>query len=146
MGTQIVMTIDIEKDMKKLLKNYAKTRAFEAFVLSSFPRGVQEGIMKTPYNVFEHWRMVPKYDEKNEAVKLIAQCKDTHTLRTEDATFTFKEGDEQTNILSSKWSKQTWSKILKAAGFTDIKFYEAKGNSKVLLTAKAWDRPRLDLL
>lgn len=147
MGTQIVMTVDTESDVEKLMASYAPTRSFEAFVLSSFPRAVHEGIILNPnYNVFDHWRMVRTYDPSTKAMKLSAECKKEHLLETEDGKFSFKVGHTMTNILSNKWCKDDLKYILRAAGFSDEKFYETKGNSKKILTAKSIREPNLDLV
>ncbi len=143
MGTQIIMTVDMENDEHTLLSQYAKTKSFEAFVLSSFPRAVNEGIIKKPYDVFDHWRMVTEYDRPTKAIKLIAECKKDHVISLEDGDAQFVEGYRMTNIIANKWDKTDLRKILKSAGFSDIRIYDTKGSSKKLVTARALNEPEM---
>lgn len=147
MGTHLVMTVDVENDKQSLLKNYAKTKEFEAFVLSAFPRAVHQGVIKNEnYDVFQHWELATRYDTNDDSVKLMAKCKAVHDLKIEDKTFTIKRGEEFPIILSNKWQKEDLENIFKASGYSDFKMYDKPGSSKKLISARWLNDPNLNIL
>lgn len=145
MGTRLIMGVDMESDPKKLMADYAATKTFEAFILSAFPRAVQEGIIKNKnYNVFDNWRLVPEFDEEQRTVRLNAECKRSHTVNTEDSSFKFKKDERLVFTLSHKWNQQDWTEILTAAGFDQVEFFGNKPGKKIM-TARAINEPNLYL-
>lgn len=144
LGSYVLMSYHSERDPQKLMQEYQRTDALEAFILSGFMRALGEGIITDKnYDPFQHWKMEPAYDEKICAVVEYAVCQKDHTLRTDDGNFDFKAGDRLPITLSHKWNDEDYKGILKKAGYdiVDDKVYKGENMPRGVILAKAVRRP-----
>lgn len=151
-GTRVLQTIETESRPSVLLKEYAATKRFEAFILGALPRAVHQGIILNPkYDVFKNWKLVTDFDEATRAVRLIAEAKKSHTLEIEkepnqrkNITFGISKGDGFVFTLSHKWNQEDWREICDPAGLNDLTFYG--DDSRKLMYSKAIREPDPALL
>ena len=138
----ILLTYDASRDKSALLKEYKPTREFSAFELSSFRRAVAEGIITDKnYNPETHWKLVPVYDEKAEAVKLCVECKKSHVLQTVDGPISIKKHEKFVNTLSYKWDAQDYKAMLREAGFDCVDISRAPNQTNGIVLARATPAP-----
>ncbi len=146
-GSLVIKTFDSEQDPERQIEKYAPTRNFEAFELSFFARAIENGIIKNPqYDVFANWRMTTEFDKAAKAVKLLAECKQDHTLVTDEGSYDLKVGDKRTITLSHKWDIATHMSIAQRAGYELVATYKQQGNPNVLMVMRAANEPAQDLI
>ncbi len=144
LGSYVLMSYHSERDPAKLMQEYQRTDALEAFILSGFMRAVGEGIITDKnYDPFQHWKMEPAYDTNIQAVVEYAVCQKDHVLKTGEGSFDFKAGDRLPITLSHKWDDQDYKGILKKAGYdiVDDKVYKSENMPRGVILAKAVRRP-----
>ena len=144
LGSYVLMSYHCERDPKKLLQEYQRTDALEAFILSGFVRAIGEGIITDKnYDPFLHWAMEPAYNEKIKAVVEYAVCQKDHVLHTTDGKFAFKKNDRLPITLSHKWDAQDYGEILKKAGYEIVgdKPYQSGDLPRGVVLARAVRNP-----
>lgn len=144
LGSYVLMSYHSERDPEKLLQEYKRTDALEAFILSGFVRAVGEGIITNKnYDPFAHWAMEPAYDETIHAVVEYAVCQTSHDLQTSDGKFSFQKGDRLPITLSHKWSAADYTEILGRAGYDVIDDMACQNGDlpRGVLLAKAVRKP-----
>jgi hypothetical protein len=147
LGSYVIKTFDSEQDPDLQVAKYAPTRNFEAFELSFFARAIETGIIRNPqYDVFANWRMTTEFDAAANAVKILAECKQDHTLVTDQGSYDLKAGDKRTVTLSHKWDIATQVRIAERAGYEIVGLYKQENNPNVLMVAKAVNEPAPALL
>jgi hypothetical protein len=146
----IIKTFDSDQNPQTQLTKYAPSRNFEAFILSAFARAAQQGLIKDQqYDVFSNWRMKTEFDVASSAVKLIAECKKSHTFEIAGKSYSFTDNpeapDKRTITLSHKWDEATHVKIAERAGFEVKEIYRENQNPNRLMIAQAVRRPDPEL-
>ncbi|HRK98156.1 MAG TPA: L-histidine N(alpha)-methyltransferase [Alphaproteobacteria bacterium] len=150
LGSTVIKTFDTDQDPARQEEAYSPSKNFEAFILSAFARAIQLGIIEdASYDVLENWRLKREFDLQLSSVKLIAECKKTHTLKINGTNRKFLGGetpDRRTITLSHKWGDLTHIDIAKRAGYEIKHIYSNDENPVHLLVAEATKRPDRDLL
>ncbi len=138
-GSHILMTMETRPSDPALSKafieqaeaRYARTKVFEAFLLSAFPRAVHDNIISKPYDVFKNWKMVTRFDPDLSTTKLIAECKEDHIIHTSQGSYEALAGSQIVPILSNKWTTEEVTSIFNVAGARHIKIY-GEGTHKLV--------------
>jgi uncharacterized SAM-dependent methyltransferase len=121
----LLLTYHEETDCDSLLREYTVTPQLTAFVLSSFPKVVEKGIITdSDYCYQDYWTVTPIYDDKDQVVKLYAQCLKDHLMPTIEGDIHIKAGERFAHVLSSKWKGQIYQQICLALGASEVQLYK----------------------
>lgn len=136
-GATVVMSVDTDQNVKRQLKNYEMTKSFEAFILSAHARGLQEGLIISPYDILKYWKGVSEYDKTIDAVNIQWECKKKHTQHTVEGDFTYEKGERRSIILSHKWEEAKHRQLFEEANWEIREIFNEKGNCNRLIVAQS---------
>lgn len=145
-GSYLLLSYHEENEERRLLKDYERTPALEAFIMSAFVRATHEGIIINPsYNPYKKWKVEPAYNVSEKSVIEYAVCQKSHTLNTPEKLYSFQKGDRLPITLSHKWNTSDYSYILQSSGYDiiDCQRNPDKESPYGVILAKAVGSPKL---
>ncbi|MBI1326047.1 MAG: hypothetical protein GC136_00220 [Alphaproteobacteria bacterium] len=130
-GSYIFMTLDIERDVGKLLKRYEQTPAFACFSLSGIARAVHEGVITDRnYDVLGNWEAVSSWNATACRIEIDCIATKDHTMTTVDGDIEIKKGHKISSILSAKNPIKDIEKVANVAGVDLVDIFPQKQQTK----------------
>jgi uncharacterized SAM-dependent methyltransferase len=133
----LLVTYHEETNSDSLLKEYTVTPQLTEFVLSSFQKVMDEGIItESEYCHQDYWTVTPIYDEKNHLLKLCAECLKDHLVPTIEGGIYVKAGERFAQVLSSKWKGQVYKRICLEQGASEVRLYKDQKKATGVMLAR----------
>jgi len=133
----LLVTYHEETNSDSLRMEYTVSPQLTAFVLSSFPKVVDAGIItEVNYCHQDYWTVTSIYDDKNQVVKLCAECLKDHLVPTIEGDIHIQAGERFVHVLSSKWRGQIYKRICLEQGASEVKLYKDPKKATGLMLAR----------
>ncbi len=138
LGHYLVLSVDTDQNPRSQERRYAVTQEHEQLILTPFARARVSGLIDKPYSILAHWRMVVRYDTKENTVLMMAQSKLDHEMPLKTGSIRFREGEERVVMASHKWADHVHVGILTRSGYDVLKvFDDGSHNPHKLILAQA---------